>query len=48
MATFRVHLADGTKFDVPAPTPAEARKIATGMRVGAVVTKIKIVKENAS
>jgi hypothetical protein len=47
MPTFRVHLADGEKVVVDAKTPADARSVATAKRPGAVVSKIKLVKENA-
>lgn len=41
---YRVHFADGTKVDVEADTPAQARAVAVARHQG-VVTKIKIVKE---
>lgn len=43
-AQYRVHFADGTKLDVDAETPAQARAAAVARHPG-VVTKIKIVKE---
>lgn len=41
---FRVHLSDGTKHDVTAPTPGEASRAAIGDRKGVVATKIKKVR----
>lgn len=46
MATFRVHLSDGSKHDVDAKTPAEAGRIATAKKP-VPITKIKRVKEAA-
>jgi hypothetical protein len=47
MSLFRVHLANGSKLDIPAETAANARRIAHEQTGGAIVTKIKIVKEAA-
>ena len=45
MATFRCHLTDGTKLDVDAETADNARRIAHQQRPGAIISKIKRVKE---
>jgi hypothetical protein len=41
---FRVHLANGEKFDVPAATADAARKAAKASHPGEIILKIKIVK----
>lgn len=43
---FRVHLIGSDPIDVPAETPAQARKEAQTRRPGAVIRKIKIVRES--
>lgn len=45
MATFRVHFETGRPLDTPAETAAEARKQATAARPGAIIRKIKLLKE---
>ncbi len=43
---FRVHFADGRKFDVMAPDATTARKAAEARHHG-LIKRIKIVRENA-
>lgn len=43
--TFRVHLSDGTKHDITAATPAAATAIALKRGAGAIVTKVKLLRE---
>lgn len=44
MTTFRIHTASGT-VDITAKTPDEARKIFAAGWPGAIINKIKRVKE---
>lgn len=44
-APFRVHFADGSKIDVIATDPIEAREIAAKRRSG-VIEKIKRIRDN--
>lgn len=46
MPTFRIHLADGSKHDIDAKTPEDARKIVQARESGLIV-KIKRVREVA-
>lgn len=41
---FRVHM-QADQVDVPAHTAAEARERAKALRPGAIITKVKVVKE---
>lgn len=45
MATFRVHFETGRPLDTPAETAAQARQQAAAKRPGAVIRKIKLLKE---
>lgn len=47
MTLFRVHFEGSEPVDVTAETPAQARKSATAARPGAIIRKIKIVREAA-
>lgn len=44
---FRIHFDGSESIDVSAETPAQARKEAAARRPGAVIRKIKILKEAA-
>lgn len=44
---FRVHFTDGQHYDTHADKPDDARAAARGKFPGAIITKIKVVKERA-
>ena len=45
---FRAHFADGSSIDVLAEDAKQARTAAADKRPGAIITKIKVVKESSN
>jgi hypothetical protein len=48
MTTFRIHFETGKPLDVPAEPAMQARKQATAARPGAIIRKIKVLKETGN
>lgn len=44
LTMFRIHM-QADQVDVPALTASEAREIAKKLRPGAIITKVKVLKE---